>query len=91
MPPLIPIGALNAASPATLVSLVIAVAVTVGCVVILARLYPPKRLEERIRARRAGPDDGSTAAVGGAGAAPAHGGFDGGGFDGGGGGGGGEC
>ena len=64
-------------------------------VVILLRLYRPARLGDRIRARRGVGAEGSTAALGGSGAAHCDGGFDsgsggfeGGNFDGGGGGGG---
>jgi uncharacterized membrane protein YgcG len=95
MPPVVPAVASTGPAPSVTTMLVLGVVLAVVGVVILLRLYRPKRLDERIRTRRGLRAEGSTAALGGSGVAHCHGGFDsgsggfeGGSFDGGGGGGG---
>jgi uncharacterized membrane protein YgcG len=96
MPAVLPAVASTGPTPAVTTMLVLGGALVVVCVVILLRLYRPKRLDDRTRACRGVSAEGFTAALGGSGAAHSHGGFDSGsgGFEGGsfdGGGGGGSC
>ncbi len=84
MPPLIPLGAFNAASPAGPVMVLIGVAVAVVCVVILVRLYCPKHLDECTGTDGVTATGGSTAGFWGSGPGDCGGGVDGGG-------GGGQC
>lgn len=96
MPSLVPALVSISPPPAVSVLLALGAVLAVVVVVILVRLYRPRRLDERLRSRGGVSADGSTAALGGAGAAHPAGGSDGcfdGCFDGGGGGGGsgGDC
>lgn len=91
MPPVLP--AVASAVPAVITMLVLGGILALVCVVILLRLYRPKRLEDRTRTDRGAGAEGSTAVWGGSGAAHSHGDFNSGSYDGGGfdGGGGGDC
>lgn len=66
------------------IMLVLGAVLAVVCVVILLRLYRPKRLDDRIRIRHRVRADGPTAVLGGSDGG--RGGYEGGSFDGGGGG-----